>query len=118
MASLLPWSTDADATPGTMVWWYGTGMVKATFTLDEETVQALRTAAERLRQPQSAVVRSAIRDYAARLGRLSEQERSRLLAIFDRLVPAIPARSRNAVDQEIAAIRASRRRGGRLHPAS
>ncbi len=86
---------------------------KVTFTLDEETIRRLRTASERLRKPQSQVVREAVADYADRIGRLSDAERAALLRTFDRLVPALPARPGRAVDAELRQLRADRRRGGR-----
>jgi len=88
-------------------------MVKMTFTMDEETAEQLRQAASRLRRPQSQIVRQAIRDYADRIGTLSEEERSRLLEIFDHVVPAIPARPLADVESEIAEVRATRRRATR-----
>ena len=51
------------------VWQYG-GMVKVTFTLDDDTVARLRRIAARARKPQSLVVREAIAEYAARGERL------------------------------------------------
>ncbi|HLA80139.1 MAG TPA: ribbon-helix-helix protein, CopG family [Thermoleophilia bacterium] len=92
-------------------------MVKVTFTLDEETVEQLRKAAARLAKAQSRVVREAIREYADRIGRLSEQERRHLLEVFDRVVPAIPARPVAQVERELAQIRATRRLGGRRRRA-
>ena len=86
---------------------------KVTFTLDEATVSRLRLAARRLDKPQSQVVREAIQDYSERIGRLSESERLRLLEIFDRLVPKIPARAVSEVDREIHSLRRARRAGGR-----
>lgn len=91
-------------------------MVKVTFTLDEATVERLRRAAQRLARPQSQVVREAIKDYAARVGRLSEEERARLLKVFDTVVAAIPLRPAAHVDAELRAIRAARRAGGRRRP--
>ena len=88
-------------------------MVKVTFTLDETTVTRLKRSAARLARPQSYVVREAIRDYAERLGRLSEEERLRMLATFDRVVPRLPQRPLSDVEAELRAIRASRRVGGR-----
>ena len=88
-------------------------MVKMTFTLDDETAATLRRSAERLSKPQSAIVRDAIADHAARLGRLSESERRAMLNTFDELVPRIPRRPARAADAEILAIRRSRRDGGR-----
>ena len=91
-------------------------MVKMTFTFDDETVRTLRRAAARLAKPQSAVVREAIRDYAQRVGQLSEAERRRLLEIFDTMLPKIPSRPASATDAELREIRAARRRRGRRHP--
>lgn len=91
-------------------------MVKVTFTLDDATVERLRRAARRLARPQSQVVREAIKDYADRLGRLGEEERTRLLKVFDTVVPAIPQRPAARVDAELRAIRRARRKGGRRHP--
>lgn len=88
-------------------------MVKMTFTLDEETVACLRQSAARLARPQSEIVREAIRDYAERVGRLSERERLRLLRVFDEVVSTIPSRPVRAVNEEIHAIREARRSGGR-----
>lgn len=88
-------------------------MVKMTFTLDDVTVARLRLSAVRLAKPQSEVVREAIRDYADRVGRLSEQERLRRLRLFDDLVPQVPARPAGAVDRELAGIVRARRAGGR-----
>jgi predicted transcriptional regulator len=88
---------------------------KVTFTLDQETLARLRVAAERLAIPKSAVVREAIRDFGERADRLGETERRRQLAAFDRLVPAIPKRSRAEVERELDALRRARRAGGRRH---
>lgn len=86
---------------------------KVTFTLDEPTIRRLELAAQRLEKPKSQIVRDAVADYYERIGRLSELERQRLLAAFDRLVPAIPRRAPAGVKREIDDIRASRRAGGR-----
>jgi hypothetical protein len=88
-------------------------MVKKTFVLDEPTASQLKRAAARLAKPQSEVVRLAIRDYADRIGTLSERERLQALSVFDALVPRIPRGTTAAVDRELAAIRAARREGGR-----
>ena len=87
------------------------GMATVTFTLDAETVARLRRTAARLSRPQSQVVREAIRDYDGRSGKLSEEERRRLLEVFDRVVPAIRPRPARDVDAELKEIRASRRAG-------
>ena len=86
---------------------------KVTFTLDEETIQRLQSASERLRKPKSEVVREAIGDYHDRIGRMSEAERQRFLAVIRELAPTIPRRSVRDVENEIAEIRAARRGGGR-----
>src|SRR6266480_1710244 len=84
-------------------------MVKVTFTLDETTVERLRRTAARVRRPQSQVVREAIKDYADRVGKLSEEERVRLLKVFDTVVRAIPRRPAARVDAELRVIRSARR---------
>ena len=91
-------------------------MVKVTFTLDDATVARLRQSATRLAKPQSEIVREAIRDYADRVGRLSEQERLRRLRVFDELVPLMPMRPAAEVDREMAEVRRARRAGGRRGP--
>jgi hypothetical protein len=88
-------------------------MVKMTFTFDERTVETLKLTASRLKKPQSVVVREAIQDYAARAGRLSDEERRHMLKVFDRLVTRIPAGSQTEAEAEVAEVRASRRSGGR-----
>ena len=88
-------------------------MVKVTFTFDDQTVETLRRTASRLRKPQSAVVREAIQDYATRSNRLTEDERKHMLKVFDRMVARIPDQRQATADAEIAAIRASRKTGGR-----
>jgi len=92
-------------------------MVKVTFTLDDHTVARLRQAAERLNKPQSQVVREAVRDYADRVGRLSEHERLRMLSALDAIVKRTPTRSTADVDRELREIRVARRSGGRRHRA-
>lgn len=87
--------------------------VKVTFTLDADTIGRLRATAERLARPKSAVVRDAILEFSARVGRLGERERQRLLQSFDRLVPAIPRRPWRDVERELAEVRRARRSAGR-----
>ena len=87
-------------------------MIKVTFTLDEATVEQLRRTAERVKKPQSRVVREAIGEYAARADRLSEAERQRMLAVLDRAMRRPPRRTSAAVDMELRHVRAARRRWG------
>ena len=86
---------------------------KVTFTLDEKTVARLNRIAERLHMPKSQVVREAIGEYSARLGRLSEEERVRMLKVLDEAVARGPTRPQEEVEQELRDIRAARRAGGR-----
>ncbi|MCH7564764.1 MAG: ribbon-helix-helix protein, CopG family [Gemmatimonadetes bacterium] len=88
-------------------------MIKMTFTLDEDAVRQLERAAQRLSMPKSHVVREALRVYGEELGRLSEEERQKVLDIFDDVVPSIPDRPREEVERELADVRSSRRAGGR-----
>ena len=92
--------------------------VKVTFTLDRATVDRLDRTSERLGIPKSGVVREAITEYAARVGRLSDGERIRMLAVFDEVVGRLPKRPAREVDREIAAIRRARRAGGRRTPSA
>ena len=98
----------------TVVWYeYGMSMVKVTFTLDDQTVATLRQAGARLGKPNSQIVRDAIRDYAERIGRLSEPERLRMLSAVDALLKRKPTRTTAEVERELRDIRSARRAGGR-----
>ena len=87
--------------------------MKLTFSLDSKTVELLTDAAQHLEKPRSEIVCDAIQAYCARFGRLSKEERRRLLATFDELVPKIPKRPQEEVDRELREIREARRSGGR-----
>ena len=103
------------------LWRYGISMahtVKMTFTLDDDTVRRIDRTALRLDIPKSAVVREAVAEYAARAGRLSEQERRRMLKVFDDVIERIPLRQAKTTDAELAAIRRARRQGGRRTASS
>jgi predicted DNA-binding protein len=93
-------------------------MIKMTFTLDEETALRIDRTAQRLDMPKSAVVREAVAEYAARAGRLSEQERLRMLKVFDDVIERIPLLPAKTTDTELAAIRRTRKQGGRRTPSS
>lgn len=86
---------------------------KMTFTLDAETAARLDRTAARLGMSMSGVVREAVREYTARVGKLSESERTRLLSTFDEVTARIPLRPAAAVARELAALRKARRGGGR-----
>lgn len=86
---------------------------RATFTLDDETRTVLRRTAERLNMAKSEVVREAVQEYGARVGRLTEAERLRLLAAFDEHIGRIPERPLSEVDAELEEIRRARQSGGR-----
>jgi metal-responsive CopG/Arc/MetJ family transcriptional regulator len=87
-------------------------MIKVTFTFDEATVDQLRRTAARIRKPQSRVVREAIREYAAKADRLTEDERRRMLAVLDRAMQRPPSRPAAEVEAELREIRTARRRWG------
>jgi len=90
--------------------------VKATFTLDQVTIKRLQLASQRMRKPKSQIVREAIHEYTERIGRLSEEERVRMLRALDEFVAKVPPRSVEEVDAELADIREARRRGWRPPP--
>ncbi len=87
---------------------------KRTFTFDEATSARLDRTAYRLSKPKSEVVREAIRVYSEQVGLLSEEERTHMLATFDRVVPSIPGRPLKEVEAELAEVRRARRGGGRV----
>jgi hypothetical protein len=94
-------------------------VIKVTFTFDEATVDQLRRTAARVRKPQSRVVREAIRGYAAKADRLTDEERRRMLGVLDRAMRRPPSRPAAAVQAELREIRAARRRwGARRAPAA
>jgi antitoxin (DNA-binding transcriptional repressor) of toxin-antitoxin stability system len=74
---------------------------------------------EAARYPESMAFRKASKRRSSRndsvshegIGKLSEQERTRMLQAFDRLVPKIPSRPPDAVERELAELRRSRRQG-------
>lgn len=88
-------------------------MVKATFSLDDETMEQIRRTAGRLGKAQSHVVRDAVAEYAARTDRLSERERLHLLGVLEKIGETPRSRTSRAVDTELKAVRAARRQGGR-----
>lgn len=88
--------------------------VKATFTLDEESVRKLALAAKRTGKPKSAVVRDAINEYSERSDRLTAAEQRRMLQALDEFAATLPTRPQAEAEAEIAEIRAARRSGGRL----
>ena len=93
------------------------GKKKVTYTLDEKTVGQIDRAARYLRIPKSQVVREAVGEYSANLGRLSEEERKRMLKVLDDHLAAGPTRPREEVDHELRDIREARRGGGRRTPS-
>jgi hypothetical protein len=61
----------------------------------------------------SQVVREALQMYGEQLGRLTDVERERLLADFDRTIGDVPARPREDVEEELTEVARARRAGGR-----
>src|SRR5258708_957886 len=99
-----------------MIWqWYGNSMAtsKVTFTLDLDTVHRIAEASGRLALPKSQVVREAILEYHARMGRMSDRDRLEKLRLFDAFVPKTPLRSAAAIARELKKIRLARRSGRR-----
>ena len=88
--------------------------IKRTFTFDEATSLRLDRTAYRLSKSKSEVVREAIRVYSEHIDLLSEDERTRMLATFDRVVPAIPRRPVEEVEAELQEVRRARQGGGRV----
>jgi predicted DNA-binding protein len=88
-------------------------VTKVTFSLDDETVGALRAIAERRKRPQSLIVREAIALYAARDEKLPDAERAHKLSVLERLASAPSARSDADVDQELGSLRRARGAGWR-----
>jgi predicted transcriptional regulator len=88
-------------------------MTKVTYTLDDDTVELLKRSAAQQRKAQSLVVREAIAEYAARVERLSESERSRMLEVLARVRASAPERPAAEVEQELRVLKTARRRGGR-----
>ena len=88
-------------------------MVKVTFTLDDETVEAIRTMAQRRKKPQSLVVREAVAAYASQEEKLGDDERARKLRVLDGLLARPRTRPQADVDTELREIRRARRVGWR-----
>ena len=88
-------------------------MTKVTFTLDDETMAAIRTIAERRRKPRSLVVREAVAAYARQEDTLDAAERARRLRVLDDLMRRPGTRPQVEVDRELREIRRARRSGWR-----
>jgi hypothetical protein len=88
-------------------------MTKLTFSLDDATVAELKRLARQTRKPQSVIVRDAIARYGAEPDRYSAEEAAARARQLELLLGKIPPRPQRAVDEELAAIRTARRRGGR-----
>lgn len=84
-------------------------MVKVTFTLDDVTVSRLKRTAERLKKPQSWVVREAVAEFAAKEDRLTPDEKTRMLAALEQF-QQVPVSGDEAGDaRALAETRAARR---------
>lgn len=88
-------------------------MIKVTFTLDEDTIASLERTAARLKRPKSQIIREAVRFYGEQTDRLTEDERKRMLDLFDEVTESIPHRLPSEVEKELEEIRLARRSGGR-----
>ena len=90
---------------------------KLTFSVDDATAETLKKTAYRLRKSQSLVIREAVAEYAARAGRLTEEERQEKLQALDAIMQLPPTRTSRETDLELRQVREARRQGGRRHPA-
>ena len=88
-------------------------MTKVTFTLDDDTVEAIRSIATRKGKPRSLVIREAVAAYARLEDKLDEDERKRRLAVLDDLMARPQTRKAVEVGQELRDIRLARRIGWR-----
>jgi predicted transcriptional regulator len=88
-------------------------MTKVTFTLDDDTVEAIRAIAARKRKPRSLVVREAVAAYARQEDMLEDEERARRLRVLDGLMVQHRTRPQVEVEQELREIRRARRVGWR-----
>ncbi len=88
---------------------------KVTFTFDPATIARLEDAAQRLAKPKSEIVRDAIQEYHARIDRLSEEERLRMLRALDEFARRPPTGTQREMEAELKKIRRARRLGGRQH---
>jgi len=86
---------------------------KVTFTLDDATVDLIRSIAERKKRPQSQVLREAVAVYGAQEAKLDEAERLRRLRVLEDLMAQPPTRPKGEADREIREIRRARRVGWR-----
>jgi predicted transcriptional regulator len=87
---------------------------KATFTLDDQTMERIRRLAEQSRKPQSQIVREAIAHYAGREMKLTDEERERKLAILREFAARPPQPGEKTsldVDRELEELRQARREG-------
>ncbi len=90
--------------------------VRATFSLDAETAEAIQRLAVAWRLSKSAVVRKAIEELDARRDLLTEKERLRLLGTLDRWLATDVNRPRSEALAEVEEITKARRAAGRQGP--
>ena len=88
-------------------------MAKATFVLDDRTMEIIRTLAARRRKPQSAVVREAVAAFAQHEETLEDDERIRRLRVLDDWTARPRTRRPDEVDKELQELRRARRAGWR-----
>ena len=86
---------------------------KVTFTLDDATVDLIRSIAERKRQPRSLVVREAVAVYGAQEEKLDAATRERKLRLLDELMAQPPTRPQGEAKKELRELRRARRVGWR-----
>ena len=86
---------------------------KVTFTLDEATVELIRSIAERKKRPRSQVLREAVAVYGAQEEKLDAATRERKLRLLEELMAQPPTRPQGEVDKELRELRQARRIGWR-----
>ncbi len=92
----------------------GMATKKVTFTLDAETVRQIDDAAKRLAKSKSQIVREAVSDYHARIGRMGSRTAEDVKDCSMRWSRESPARPQKEVDAELRQARRARQFGGRL----
>lgn len=85
-----------------------------TLTLDEETIQQIESAAERLGKSNGEVVEEAVANYQPIPDRLTEAERQRMMKALEVLRTRPPSRPQEEVERELKELRLARHGGAEL----
>jgi hypothetical protein len=82
---------------------------KVTYTLDAETVGAIKRAAKESGKPQSWIVREAVAQYGLRRDKMTPAERAHKLKVYREMVKTLTPRPHEEVEAELEELRRSRR---------